>query len=192
MPVPREIFDTSRRFDQTLIEGFCESFVFSADELECETVKQIVATFVSKRPMADAITSALLKKLLGEILDKQTAVRDMGMQLVENIVLYIRGNVAEIKSNDQVARVFGYHPIYLSSLVKEKTGKTLHSIILEERVRLARRFLRFTDNSVEQIAFNTGFSSRNHFCTTFRRIVGVSPLNYRGKDHSSADGATPK
>ena len=186
-PVPREIFDEARRFDRTLLEGFCDTMIFSADELECDTVKQITAAFVSKRPMADAITSALLKKLLAEILDKQTAARDPGMQLVERIVLYIRGNVADIKSNDQVARAFGYHPIYLSSLVKEKTGKTLHCVILEERVRLACRFLRFTDSSVEEIAFDTGFSSRNHFCTTFKRIVGDSPLIYRGKRNALSE-----
>ena len=192
MPVPREIFDESRRFDRTLLEGFGEPVIFFADELECDTVKQIVAAFVSKRPMSDAITSALLKKLLAEILDKQTAVRDSGMQIAEKIVLYIRENVAQIKSNDQVARAFGYHPFYLSSLVKEKTGKTLHSIILEERVRLARRFLRFTDSSVEEIAFNTGFSSRNHFCTTFKRIVGDSPLSYRGKRNAISDDTNRK
>ena len=192
MPVPREIFDESRRFDRTLLEGFGEPVIFFADELECDTVKQIVAAFVSKRPMSDAITSALLKKLLAEILDKQTVVRDSGMQIAEKIVLYIRENVAQIKSNDQVARAFGYHPFYLSSLVKEKTGKTLQSIILEERVRLARRFLRFTDSSVEEIAFNTGFSSRNHFCTTFKRIVGDSPLSYRGKRNAISDDTNRK
>ena len=184
MPVPREIFDESRRFDQTLLDGFGDPMIFSADELECDTVKQIVAAFVSKRPMADAITSALLKKLLGEIIDKQTAVRDMGMKLTEKIVLYIRENAAQIKSNDQVARVFGYHPIYLSTLLKEKTGKSLHSIILEERVRLACRYLRFSDSSIEEIAFDVGFFSRNHFCTTFKRIVGMSPLSYRVKGNA--------
>ena len=178
-PVPREIFEPTRRFDQTLLDGFFAPSVFSADAVEIDAVKQIVAAFVSKRPMADAITSAILKNLLAQILDRQTATRDLGMQLVEKIVLYIRENVAEIKSNEQVARAFGYHPIYLSSLVNEKSEKTLHSIIIEERVRLACRFLRFTDSSVEEIAFNTGFSSRNHFCTTFRKITGVSPLTYR-------------
>ena len=192
MPVPREIFDETRRFDQTLLDGFLSPSVFSADAVESDAVKQIVATFVSKRPMADAITSAILKNLLAQILDKKTAARDLGMRLVEKIVLYIREHIAEIKSNDQVARVFGYHPIYLSSLVKEKTSKTLHRIILEERVRLARRFLRFTDSSVEEIAFNVGFSSRNHFCTTFRQIVGVSPLTYRGKSNTPAEDVERK
>ena len=192
MPVPREIFDETRRFDQTLLDGFLSPSVFSADAVESDAVKQIVATFVSKRPMADAITSAILKNLLAQILDKKTAARDLGMRLVEKIVLYIREHIAEIKSNDQVARVFGYHPIYLSSLVKEKTSKTLHRIILEERVRLARRFLRFTDSSVEEIAFNVGFSSRNHFCTAFRQIVGVSPLTSRGKSNAPAEDVERK
>lgn len=184
MPVPRKIFDEACRFDQTLLEGFRAPLLFDADASECDTVMQIVAVFVSKRPTADAIISAMLKKLLAEILDKQAAYRDSATQLAEKIILYIRGNIAEIKNNDRLARVFGYHPIYLSSVLKKKTGKTLHRTIMEERVRLACRFLRFTDNSIEAIAFDTGFSSRNHFCTTFRSIMGMSPLTYRKKKQS--------
>lgn len=182
-PVPREVYDETRRFDLTVLEGFHRPTVFTADALEREAVMQVVAAFASKRPCGDAIASATLKKLLAEILDKKTAARDFSARLAEKVLLYIRSNAAEIKNNEQLARVFGYHPIYIASVIKEKTGKSLHRTILEERVRLACRFLRSTENSVEQIAFDTGFSSRNHFCTVFRSIMGVSPLAYRGKDY---------
>ena len=178
-PVPRESYDPALRFDPTVAEGFETPTVLSADETEREAVMQTVAAFVSRSPYADARASAELKRLLSLLLERRVTVRDPGARLVEKLLLYVRSNAAEIRDNADLARVFGYHPVYVAALVKEKTGKTLHRTILEERIRLACRFLRSTDNTVEQIAFDTGFSSRNHFCTVFRRIQGVTPLAYR-------------
>jgi AraC-like DNA-binding protein len=140
---------------------------------------RIVSSFVSRSPFSDARTSAELKCLLAALLERQSAEVGFRSRLVERILLYVRSNAAEIRSNEDIAAAFGYHPIYVASIVKEETGKSLHSTVLEERIRLACRFLRSTDLSIEQIAFDTGFSSRSHFCTVFRRLKSVTPLAYR-------------
>lgn len=178
-PVPREEYDPRLRFDPTVADGFESPLFFRTDEFDRDSVLAIVSAFVSKRPYADARTSAELKRLLVGLLEKRTALPDPQDRLVEKILLFVRSNAAEITDNAFVARAFGYHPVYVASLVKERTGKTLHRTVLEERIRLACRFLRSTDSTVEQIAFDTGFSSRNHFCTVFRGIKGVTPLAYR-------------
>ncbi|MBQ3084918.1 MAG: AraC family transcriptional regulator [Clostridia bacterium] len=36
-----------------------------------------------------------------------------------------------------------------------------------------------TEHSVEEIAFEVGFSSRRHFCTVFKREMGCSPKKYQ-------------
>ena len=184
MPVPRAEYDLSHRFDLTIAEGYEAPAVFPADAMERDAVMQIVASFSAKTPYSDALTSAGLKKLLCELSERRSCARDLSTLLSEKILLYIRGNAPEIRDNEMLGRVFGYHPIYIASVIKEKTGKTLHRIILEERIRLACRFLRSTDSSVEQIAFDTGFSSRNHFCTVFRSIMSMTPLAYRAGKHS--------
>lgn len=187
MPIPRGEYDPALRFDTTTAEGYEAPAVFPADAMERDSVMQIVAAFSAKTPYSDARTSSELKKLLCELSERRSHARDFTTLLSEKILLYIKGNAAEIKDNEMLGRVFGYHPIYIASVIKEKTGKTLHRIILEERIRLACRFLRSTDSSVEQIAFDTGFSSRNHFCTVFRSIMRVTPLAYRaGKRESSS------
>lgn len=178
-PVARSAYDPALRFDLVTAEGYDAPAVFPVDQMVRDAVLQIVAAFASKSQYSDARTSAELKELLCALLERQTAPQDYSARLIEKILLYIRSNAAEIKDNETLGKAFGYHPVYIASLIKEKTGKPLHRIILEERIRLACRFLRSTDNSVEQIAFDTGFSSRNHFCTVFKSIMRTTPLAYR-------------
>lgn len=188
MPVPRAEYDNALRFDPTRAEGYERSVFFTADLPLRESVLEIVNTYGASAPYSDARCSAELKKLLAYSLAKQTEHIDPRSRLAERILLYIRSNAAEITDNEAIGKALGYHPIYLSSLIKEKTGKSLHQTVLEERIRLACRFLLSTENSIEQISFDTGFSSRNHFCTVFRKMLGTSPLAYR-KTHEKGNKA---
>jgi AraC-like DNA-binding protein/mannose-6-phosphate isomerase-like protein (cupin superfamily) len=180
-PVPRESYDFASRFDMTMADGLESPVLLLTDEIERTAILRIISAFVSNSPYSDARTSADLKMLLAEILDSQTKDNGLENRLVEKILLYVRSNAAEIQSNAMLGNALGYHPNYIASVVRKKTGKSLHRILVEERIRLACRYLRSTDHSVEEIAYETGFSSRNHFCTTFRRITGTSPLSYRNK-----------
>ena len=99
--------------------------------------------------------------------------------LIERVRRYIHLYAAEITDNRALGEEFGYHPVYLAQLFHRHTGKNLHSAILEARVELACQWLTRTDHSIERIAFDTGFSSRNHFCTVFRKFMGITPGTYR-------------
>ena len=43
----------------------------------------------------------------------------------------------------------------------------------------AAYLLRMTDRAVEDIAYEVGFNSRQHFARIFRRIMGMSAQGYR-------------
>ena len=142
-------------------------------------VLEIAEIFHERGPFSDADTSALLKQLLTDAVRLSRKAPDAREQLVSRLVSYIRLHAPSIPDNAALAAQFGYHPVYLATVFREVTGKGLHSTIVEERIRLACKWLRQTDRSVEEIAFDTGFSSRSHFCTIFRARMGVSPRTFR-------------
>lgn len=51
--------------------------------------------------------------------------------------------------------------------------------LIRLRVSKAAELLRMDDSSVTDIAFEVGFTDSNYFSRQFRRIMGVSPSNYR-------------
>lgn len=59
------------------------------------------------------------------------------------------------------------------------TGHTPYDWVLMERARLAREMLETTDLSVDRIAEQTGFGAPDTFRHHFRRLVGVTPSQFR-------------
>ncbi len=177
-PPPIAEFDPALCFDSTVLSEPQKPVIRHNGMTFREDILTLVRTFRRDDATADAITSALLKKLLTELLsDREQA--DPSRLLIERVRRHIRMFAAEIRDNEQLGQEFGYHPVYLAALFKEQTGETLHRAILAERVRLACDWLTRTDLSIEQIAFDTGFSTRSYFCTVFKEFTGITPRQYR-------------
>lgn len=178
-PPPVDLFDPALCFDPTTAEELPRPLVIRGDTFLRERFLEITTTFSERKPLADAATSAALKLLLTEMLSRTGETGDAEHALAVRVYGYIRLHAAEITDNGELAAAFGYHPVYIGTVFRKKTGKTLHAAILEERLRLACRLLLQTDRSVDDIAESTGFSSRSHFCTAFRAAMGATPRAYR-------------
>ncbi|MBO5223862.1 MAG: helix-turn-helix transcriptional regulator [Clostridia bacterium] len=178
-PPPVAEFDERFLFDTQTVDGGYDTVIKNSN-LRSD-VLEIVHTFCKNEAYADAQTSAMLKKLLAEIFRPKIGSEEASDRLIERIKRHIKLYCSEIESNEDVAKAFGYHSVYLATLFKTRTGETLHKAILSERIKLACRWLEKTDLSIEEIAYNVGFSTRNHFCTAFKKFTGISPLVYRKK-----------
>lgn len=181
-PPPADRFRPEMLFDSTVIDGL-EGPLLLPNALSFREPLLALAEAATGRDLyTDARVSAMLKALLVDLLAHIKGVPDHDTQLYLLISQYIRLHAAEIKSNEALARVFGYHPVYLGSVFRAKSGKSIHRAILDERIALACRWLRQTDRSVEEIAEASGFASRSHLCAVFRRVTGQTPLAYRRGD----------
>lgn len=104
------------------------------------------------------------------------------MQLLERItpVLdYIENNYSErIALSDMAGMVnMGIH--YFTRCFKKVTCYTLIDYLNLIRVSNAQNMLINSENNITEIAHSTGFSSLSYFDITFKKIVGVSPLEFR-------------
>ncbi len=70
---------------------------------------------------------------------------------------------------------------YLAQVTKKTTGKTPKTIIDEHVCREACIQLSASSNTVQEIAYEFGFSSQAHFSKFFRKQTGLSPTEYRKK-----------
>ena len=177
-PPPVAEFDPALCFDDTVLSEPQKPVILYNGMTFREDILTLVRSFQRGDAIADAVTSALLKKLLAELLSNREQT-DPTRLLIDRVRRHIRMFAAEIRDNEQLGQEFGYHPVYLASLYKEQTGETLHHAITAERIRLAGEWLTRTDHSIEQIAYDTGFSSRSYFCTVFKEFNGVTPGQYR-------------
>jgi AraC family transcriptional activator of pobA len=72
-------------------------------------------------------------------------------------------------------------PRYLTDLLKQETGKTaldhLHLFLLGE----AKNLLISTDNTIAQTAYQLGFENPPYFTRLFKKVVGLTPHEYRAQ-----------
>jgi transcriptional regulator GlxA family with amidase domain len=56
---------------------------------------------------------------------------------------------------------------------------SVHDFLIRVRIEAAKQLLKFSDEPVEGVAALTGFCHAPHFSNTFKKHIGVSPLQYR-------------
>lgn len=106
---------------------------------------------------------------------------DAGSTVTDRIISYLHKNYQKNITNESLAKEFNYHPNYISSLIRAKTGMSLHRYFLHIRIRRAISMLETTDLSVTEIAQMVGFCDVSYFSNYFRKVTGRAPKYYRQK-----------
>lgn len=105
---------------------------------------------------------------------------------ISQIANYIMDNLQKELSLERLASLVHVNTSYLSRLFKSTTGVSLSNFILEARIEKAKfLLLNETNKPIKSISDEVGFTNVNHFCNTFKKLVGITPANYR----SSGKGA---
>ncbi len=175
-PPPEDQFDEKLLFDSTLAEGFDKPNVFHNFRHFANDLMDITNAFNRRNVSSDALSSARLKAVLASLsYNNENPETVLTAKIKGHISMY----ATEIKSTEEIAKHFGYHPVYLESVFKKNTGQTIHTVIIDERIKIACRWLLNTNATLDVIAENTGFSSRTHFSSTFKAKTGITPATWR-------------
>lgn len=94
------------------------------------------------------------------------------------IIDYIYENYNTPLNNTDIGILFGYHPNYISTLVKLYTGLPLHQYIMHIRIVRATKYLDMGTMSISEIAKECGFETPNYFSRYFKKVTGISPTQY--------------
>ena len=92
---------------------------------------------------------------------------------------FIEANYHRPLQLKEVAATLGYSPAYLTDLVRRKTGRTVKQWIVERRMDCARKLLLSTEESINQIAEQTGYLDTGYFIRQFKQLHGTSPHQWR-------------
>ena len=135
-------------------------------------------------------TIALLKLLMkiSPLLNASTAgesIRNKDFLRVVPILDYIRDNLSESLTLDQIAGKFFISKHYLCRIFKSATGFSVMEYIIYSRILRARQLLQ-EGISVQQAGELSGFSDNSHFIRTFGHLTGTSPGKY-AKEYQKSD-----
>ncbi len=100
-------------------------------------------------------------------------------ELFNRFVALLQQNCRAERSVEFYASQMGITPKYLSLVVKKKSGRNASKLIDEAVVYEAKRLLKYSGLSIQEIAEQLNFTSQSFFGKYFKQRVGVSPSRYK-------------
>ncbi len=134
---------------------------------------------------------SVCQKLLEVVLQKLTRRKDFAIsdttsslssktnRECELVRRYIDNHFKENLRLDELAALAHINKYYLSHVFQKEFGTSPISYLISRRIQESRYLLTDTDHTLSQIAHILGFSSLSYFSQSFRRLEGISPMEYR-------------
>jgi AraC family transcriptional regulator len=96
------------------------------------------------------------------------------------VLEYIEEHLDASPTLEQMAAVARLSPYHFARQFKTATGLPPHEYVIARRVELAKQFLQFGgDLSLAEVAAQAGFSDQSRFSRHFKRLIGVTPGQFR-------------
>jgi AraC-like DNA-binding protein len=104
---------------------------------------------------------------------------DHHMAAISRAVGYVLANLEEEIRLEDLLKVTSMSKPTFCRQFKSHTGRSLTTFINEVRIANARRLLTETEQSITQIAYESGFQNLSHFNVQFRKTSNESPSEFR-------------
>ena len=98
---------------------------------------------------------------------------------------YMDRHYAEPLDLDDIARRAHASKAHFVREFRATFGETPHQYLLTRRIERAKHLLHTTQLPVTDVCLSVGLQSLGSFCTSFKRVVGVTPSAYRRSAHAA-------
>ena len=157
--------ETIRRTPQIeyLIQSFLALDVYDGNSLAHQIIDQLLF-----RELVDAATSVVrIQNIKPWVNSRMDLAKD-----------YIHRHISDEISIADISASCCLSPFHFSREFKKITGFSPYEYLLKLRIAKAKQLLK-SNESVTSAAFNAGFNSVENFSYGFKRIVGLSPDQYK-------------
>lgn len=101
------------------------------------------------------------------------------LDIANQMVKIIHERYEEELSLESCASQLNFHPVYLSRVFKKEIGINFSEYLVEYRMNMAKTWLENTNMKISDIAEKLQYTNTSAFIRTFRKIVGMTPGQYR-------------
>ncbi|MDF7812947.1 helix-turn-helix domain-containing protein [Hymenobacter sp. YC55] len=107
--------------------------------------------------------------------------KEHGDDLVKKAQTYIEDNYQEKITIDQLADMLALGRRNLERRFKKATANSVVEYIQRVKIEAAKNSLESSRENVNEVMYNVGYTDPKAFRVTFKRITGLSPMQYRSK-----------
>ena len=112
--------------------------------------------------------------------NRETATETM-KDIVKQAADYIDEYYYEDISLTGLANQYNVEPSYFSKLFRQQIGETLMVYLTKVRIEKAKTYMKDPTINLTEISFMVGYDDYSYFSRIFRKIIGMSPRDYRNR-----------
>lgn len=146
------------------------------------TLRRILALTQKKDLHSEIIVSSLITEVLTHMLILNSS-ENLGLSFMpvylKNVLKKIEDQFQEPLSLDQFSEEFSVSKFHLSREFKRYMGTSLNEYLILTRLNHAKELLKYSNKTVEEIAYACGFHHVSHFINLFKSHEKATPLQFR-------------
>lgn len=147
------------------------------DEIKFELFNQQIGSHTRVNQLLDELFIFIARKLT----QQNNTHRDFP-QTFMNLEQALRNDLSHQWTVDEMAAMVGLGTTTFTEKVKSYSGFSPLNYLITIRIAEATKLLKQQNLSVTDIALETGFYSSQHFATTFKKLTGYTPRDFRKKN----------
>ena len=138
------------------------------------------AFFYLLKPLEDLKSQRLILRIRGELMQRDSqSSKTYRNDSLGKAMQYIDEHLDSSFTLDEMAKALYINKNYLSSTFTKQLGQTFTQYKNTQRIALAAKMIREGEPRLLDVAQQTGFDSPSHFCKVFKRVLGVTPQEYK-------------
>lgn len=118
-------------------------------------------------------------KILLEKLQQTQKENVINVKLMEEIIHFINENITKELDLNIIAEKFNRSPSYISTMFKRYVPGGFNTYVTEKRMNIAKKLLRDSNISIQNIAEASGYYNAKYFSSVFKKKEGMTPREYR-------------
>lgn len=156
-----------------VISGFKE-----AGPLLQSIAKELQEQEIGFETRVNHLIDNLLILLARQLTKQNNAQRDFPNAFMK-LEQELRSNLSHQWTVEEMGALVGLGTTAFTEKVKNYTGFSPLNYLINIRISEAIRLLKGTDINLTDVALDTGFYSSQHFSTTFKKLTGYTPSQFR-------------
>ena len=128
--------------------------------------------------MLAALNRTMFEDFVMRVRDCKTDSQSMST-LIRSCREYVQIHASEKLEIESIAEHFNYTGYYLSRRFKQETGSSINDYIQSIKIEMAKSLLSDSHIPIHDIFDRLNFSSHSHFSKIFRKLIGITPTEYR-------------